>query len=609
MTADVALEDAPAATGGVLRRGARLLAEILRTNPGPSTGAIAGALVFAAASVGGTVVLGRVTDALIVPEDGATPTTRAAVAAGAVIVGMSLLRAVGVVGRRYFGIMATRRMQMRWFERLTDHYLAQPLAFFFGRPTGELLAHADNDAERSAFAMQPLPLSLGAMALLVFASVNLAVLDPLLLAIGLALFPLLMVLNRVYSVRVIGPSGRAQAEVGAVSSVAHESFEGALIVKLLGLEPTESARMRAAAGRLREERLVIGRLRAAFEPALEALPNLGTVALLAVGAWRVAEGTITTGDLVQAMALFSILAFPMRVVGFLLEELPRSVVSRERIVDVLERDHVPTDAALDPHPDRARLPSGPLPLSVRHLSFAYDPGTTVLDDVSFDVAPGRVVAIVGGTGSGKSTLCNLLAGLARPASGEIRLGDVPLRLADPVDLRDAVALVFQETFLFADTVAENLTLGQRVDPATVDWAVDVAQAGYVDDLPAGRRTVVGERGVTLSGGQRQRLALARALLRRPRLLLLDDATSAIDPVVERRILDGLRAELDTTTLVVAHRVATIRLADEVLFLEAGRVAGSGTHDELLASDERYAALVRAYELAGESVDVQARERS
>lgn len=583
---------------GVLRRGVSLLVEIVRANPWPSAGAITGAVVFAAASVAGTIVLGRVTDELIVPATKGEVTVGAAVAAGVLIVAVSLARAAGVVARRYFGIMTALRMHVRWFDRLSDHYVEQPLPFFFQQPTGKLLAHADNDAERSAFVVQPLPLSIGALALIVFASINLAVLDPLLLGIGLALFPTLMAMNRVYSARVVDPSSQAQAELGAVSSVAHESFEGALVVKLLGLAPRESRRLHDASDRLRTQRLIIGRLRAAFEPALETLPNLGTVALLAVGAWRVSEGTITTGDLVQAMALFSILTFPMRVIGFLLEELPRSVVSRERIVDVLEADHRPHDAALHATPEERRhLPDGPLPLSVRELSFGYG-DETVLDRVTFEVEAGTVTAVVGPTGSGKSTLCNLLAGLARPTSGEIRLGDVPLRCADPADVRAAVALVFQETFLFADTVQENLTLGEPVDPARQQWALDIAQANYVDDLAEGRDTLVGERGVTLSGGQRQRLALARALLRRPRLLLLDDATSAIDPTIEERILDGLRAELDTTTLVVAHRIATIRLADRVVFLEDGRVAAQGHHEDLLVSNAHYAALATAYEEQG-----------
>lgn len=577
-----------------LRRGISLLAEMIRTNPWPFAGALTGALVFSGASVAGAIVLGRVTDALIVDQGDGDPTVTAAIVAGAVIVGLSAARASGVVARRYFGIMATRRMQMEWFDRLSDHYLDQPLRFFHTQPTGKLLAHADNDAERSSFVMQPLPLSLGAVVLLVFASINLAVLDPLLLAIGLLLFPTLIVMNRLYTTRVEGPSARAQAHVGDVSAVAHESFEGALVIKLLGLEHREADRMRAASEDLRRERLVIGRLRAAFEPGLETLPVLGTIALLAVGASRVDSGAITTGDLVQAMTLFGILAFPMRVVGFLLEELPRSVVSRERIVDVLDTDHA-DDAVLDADEDaRRHLDEGPLHLRVDRVSFSYG-SEQVLHDVSFDVAPGEVVAVVGSTGSGKSTLCALLAGLARPSSGEIRLGGIPLRNVDPHDLRDGVSLVFQETFLFADTVRENLTLGGGVDADTLAWAMDIAQTGFVADLADGLDTVVGERGVTLSGGQRQRVALARAMLRRPRLLLLDDATSAIDPVVEQRILDGLRSELATTTIVVAHRVATIRLADRVLFVDDGRLVADGTHAELLATNEPYAALVRAYE--------------
>jgi ATP-binding cassette subfamily B protein len=580
----------------LLRRGVTLLAEMIRTNPWPFIGAVSGAVVFALASVAGAIVLGRVTDDLIVPDAANPPTWGTALAAGAVIVGVSLGRAVGVIGRRYFGTMASRRMQMEWFDRLSDHYLDQPLRFFQTQPTGQLLAHADNDAERSAFAMMPLPMSLGAVVLLVFASVSLAVLDPLLLLIGLALFPSLIVMNHLYTVRVEGPSARAQAHVGAVSSVAHESFEGALVVKVLGLEQRESERMRAASDQLRTERLTIGRLRASFEPALEALPALGTVALLAVGASRVDAGAITTGDLVQAMTLFGILAFPMRVMGFLLEELPRAVVSRDRIVGVLDRDHRPEGALLpDRQADQRRhLPAGPLPLAVDHVSFSYG-SQPVLRGVTFTVRPGEVVAVVGATGSGKSTLCTLLAGLVRPTAGEIRLGDVALRTAHPVDLRRAVALVFQETFLFADTLRENLTLGERVDDADLAWAMGIAQTGFVERLPEGLETVVGERGVTLSGGQRQRIALARAMLRHPRLLLLDDATSAIDPLVEQRILDGLRGELDTTTLVVAHRVATIRLADRVLYLDGGRLAAVGTHEQLLTSDPGYATLVRAYE--------------
>ncbi len=302
-------------------------------------------------------------------------------------------------------------------------------------------------------------------------------------------------------------------------------------------------------------------------------------------------GTITTGQLVQAMALFGILTFPMRVVGYLLEEIPRAVVAADRIDEVLA-----TAGRPEPPPTTARrLPDGPLTVEVTNLRFAYD-GDPVLDGVDLHLAPGEVVALVGATGGGKSTLCHLLAHLYRPTSGVVRLGGVDLAAADPASIRAQVALAFQETFLFADTVRENLTLGEPIEDTDLRWALDRARAArFVDRLPHGLDQVLGERGVTLSGGQRQRLALARALLRRPGLLMLDDATSAVDATVEQQILDGLRSSLHATTLIVAHRTSTITLADRVVFLEGGRVTASGSHAHLMATVPAYAALAHAYD--------------
>jgi ABC-type multidrug transport system fused ATPase/permease subunit len=573
----------------LLRRGFRLLWLSVRSQPGPFAISVTGATIYGVVAVGGTVVLGRITDDVLTPgfHGGVS---RGTIAMGAIaIVAASLLRMLGVVLRRYFGQMAQRRMQVHWFRQVTDRYLGVPLRWFDSHPAGELLAHADADCERATMAMQPLPFSLGVVVIIVVSMVQLAFVDLALVAVGLALFPSLALLNNTYTRRVEHPAALAQAKVGDVSGVAHESFEAVLVVKTLGLEAQEADRMQAAAEGLRSARLVVGRLRGGFEPGLDALPNLGTVVLLWLGAWRVSTGALTPGELVQAMALFAILAFPFRIVGFLLEELPRAVVAHDRITGVLAAPLRPRPA----HP--VPLPPGRLEIELDEVSFRYD-DEPVLHGLSVTLAPGEVVALVGSTGSGKSTLCALLAHLDDPTTGEIRFGGVPLPLLDPDLLPSTTSLVFQETFLFADSVRENLTLG-RDDLSDDDvWAaLDVARAtSFVRRLPRGLDDVVGERGVTLSGGQRQRLALARALLQRPRLLLLDDATSAVDATVEQAILAGLRGSTSATTVVVAHRVSTIALADRVLLLDGGRIVADGTHTELL-SVPAYAALVRAYE--------------
>ncbi len=574
----------------IMRRGFGLLWQSARAQSRPFAVSLVGATLFAVMAVGGTIVLGRVTDDVLTPAFEAPEGVRGGTVtvAAVAIVAASLLRMLGVVLRRYFGQMAQRRMQVHWFGRVTDRYLSVPLRWFDDHPAGELLAHADADCERATMAMQPLPFSLGVVVIIVVSMAQLAFVDPVLVGVALALFPSLAVLNHIYTRRVERPAAVAQARVGDVSAVAHESFEGVLVVKTLGLEAREVGRLDAAAEELRAARLRVGRLRAGFEPALDALPSLGTVLLLWLGAWRVAEGELSTGELVQAMALFAILAFPFRVVGFLLEELPRAVVAHDRITGVLEAPE--REQPADPRP----LPPGPLEVTVDGVSFAYDE-EPVLEDVAVRLAPGQVVALVGSTGSGKSTLCSLLAHLHDPTAGEIRLGGVPLATANPAELSRATALVFQETFLFADSVRDNLTLGESLGDDDIWAALDIARARqFVRRLPRGLDEVIGERGVTLSGGQRQRLALARALLRRPRLLLLDDATSAVDPRVEQAILASLRGSTEATTLVVAHRVSTIALADRVLLLDGGRITADGTHEELLRVPE-YAALVRAYE--------------
>ncbi len=581
----------------LFRRGVRVIARYVREEPRRFALAVTGASLYAAAAVGSTVVLGRVTQNVILPAFGEGVTQGTVVAGSLAILAMGLLRAVSIVLRRYNGGLTAFRVQAHWRRRISDAYLDVPLEFHRSRPTGELLAHTDSDVLAATEVMSPVPFTIGVVALIFFALISLALVDIWLMLLALLLFPALALLNRLYTKRVERPAEQVQEEVGAVSRIVHESIDGALVVKTLGRSDQETERLQAAAEKLRATRIHVGRLRGSFEPVLQGMPAIGSIALLALGSYEISLGRITTGDLVQGIALFSILAFPLQVVGYFLEELPRAVVSSARLDGVMATPRAPVPDPVDAEP----LPDAPLDVELDRVSFSYEPEQPILGSVSMRVAPGEVVALVGSTGAGKTTLCELLVRLADPDSGTVRVGGVDLRHADPDSLHAEVALVFQETFLFADTLWENVVLGQDVGNDEVRRALRVARAErFVGELPMGVATVVGERGVTLSGGQRQRVALARALLRRPRVLILDDATSAVDPVVESEILEGLREELATTTLVVAQRVSTIELADRVVFLDDGTVRAEGTHDELLATVPAYERIVRAYETAAEA---------
>lgn len=575
---------------GVFGRGIRLVWRYVRAQPVTYAVSLVGATIYAAAAVGTTVILGRVTNDVIVPAFTSGTSADRVRGAALALLAAGWLRALSIVFRRYFAALTTFRTQASLRRGVTDRYLDVPLAYHRAKPTGELLAHADADVLAATELLNAFPFSIGVLVLVVFAVVSLLRVDPVLTLIAVLLFPSLALLNRVYTARVEQPVGIVQEKVGQVSRIAHESFDGALVVKTLGRADHEVARLGGAADELRDARIAVGRIRAVFEPAIDAIPNIGIIVLLLIGSWQVTSGRLSPGDLVQGVALFSLLAFPMRVVGFFLQEMPRAVVAIERIDRVLAEPVAPAPAA------GVALPDGPLPVAFEHVRFGYEPGVDVLDDVSFALPAGEVVAIVGSTGSGKSTLCDLLVRMADPRDGRIVVGGVDLREADPAELRRAVAMVFQETFLFADSIRDNVTLGEPFGDDDVVAAARIARAdAFVRRLPEGYATVVGERGVTLSGGQRQRVALARALVRRPRVLILDDATSAVDPVVEAEILAGLRGSLDTTTLVVAHRVSTIELADRVLFLDRGRVGAIGRHGDLLTGNDAYARIVRAYE--------------
>ncbi|HEU4487790.1 MAG TPA: ABC transporter ATP-binding protein [Actinomycetota bacterium] len=574
----------------VLGRGVRIIASYVRMHPLPFAISLVGGVLYSGATVASTVVLGRVTDEIIYPAFQGGVSSATLWAGVAALVCVVAIRAGSIVVRRYFAGMTSYRMQATLRTRVIERYRDLPLAFHRSRPAGELLAHAEADVQAATDVLNPVPFSVTVIFLVLFAVVSLILTDPLLACVGLVILPLLGLLNRVYGQTVEPAATAAQQAIGEVSALAHESIDGALVVKTLGREASEVARFDERAARLEVERVRMGRLRAAFEPAFEAVPNLGIIALLAVGVWRLSTGAVTVGTLVQLVSLFQLLAFPMRMIGFVLALIPRAVVGRERLQGIFVEP-----SSLEVPEQAADLPPGPLGLSLRSVGFSYG-HHRVLHDLTFDVAPDESVALVGPTGAGKSTLAELLVRLADVDEGSILLGGLDLRQIAPGRLRQSAAVVFQRSFMFASSVGDNIALDSGASQQEVVEAARRAQADdFIRNLPQGYDTVVGERGVTLSGGQRQRIALARALARRPRLLILDDATSAVDPTVEAAILERLRDELNTTLIVIAYRVSTIALADRVLFLDDGRIQASGKHGELMGFAP-YEAMVRAYEL-------------
>jgi len=581
----------------VLRRGFRLIGQGIRSQPRIFAVALLGSALFGVMSVGSAYVMGAVTGRVILPafEQGRV-TTGALVLSALAIVGVAVLKIIGIIGRRLFAGIMQYRLQADYRRQVTRQYLRLPLSWHQQHPTGQLLSNANSDVEAAWFFVAPLPFACGALLMLIITIVALFLTDPVLAIVGGVVIPLVFVVNIAYS-KVMSPRiSRAQQLRAEVSEIAHESFDAALVVKTLGREQREIDRFAERTAVLRDCLISVGRVRGLFDPIMESLPTLATLAVLTLGVGRVASGDTATEDLVFIAYLFTVLALPIRALGWVLGELPRAVAGNDRVTDVL-------DATGETPYGTQQLPVGDVPahLAAEDVTFSYagEP-TPTLGRITLDVPAGRSIAIVGPTGSGKSTLANVLVRLVDPDSGTVLVDDIDVRGLRQGELTRDATLVTQTTFLFDDTVEGNVTLGADFDSERVWEALRLAAADdFVTALPNGVDTQVGERGATLSGGQRQRLALARALVRKPRLLVMDDATSSVDPTVEARILSGLRlAGWPATVAVIAYRKATITLADEVVYVADGQIKARGSHEHLQRTMPGYAALVQAYDTVG-----------
>jgi ABC-type multidrug transport system fused ATPase/permease subunit len=586
-------EDPATPVHGVVRETFALVARHASGQRAAAVLSIVGAVSFAATIVVAAGLIGWVTDRLILPALADTGESGVTIGYAALLIGaVAVWKSASIVLRRGAAAWWQLRSEQRLRRDIVAHQLGLSLRWYASRGVGDLLSVSGNDTKQSTGLLAPLPFALGSIFLLAGSMGLVLSIDVLLGLLAGAVMVFIVAVDTTGSWFAFQHMERVQRDLGRLSTVAHESFDGALTVRALGREAEESDRFGATSASLRDGIVRLGRSWTAFRAVTDLGPTLGTIGILTLATVRATRGAVEPGQIVTIAYLMSLLVVPTRLIGYLVWDAARSVAGWRRVRRVLEV----TDR-LD-HGDRMGG-TGPGGAAVRAegLWFAYSPGTTVLDGVDLEMAAGRTYALVGPTGSGKSTLARLLARLWDADRGRVLLDDVDVRSFAPGAVAAQVAYVPQEAFIFDDTIRGNITLGDpAIDEAALQRAVRLARLDdVIDGLPAGLDTQVGERGTTLSGGQQQRLGLARALARHPRLMVLDDATSAIDAEVEAEILAGLRAsDLGATVVMVASRASTISLADEVIHLQQGRIVGRGPHDELVAHSADYAALVEAY---------------
>jgi ABC-type multidrug transport system fused ATPase/permease subunit len=549
-----------------------------------------GSLAFAWAAMGMTVLIpwliGRAVNAIQSGEQpDLLPLALAIVGAGILRLGLTMVRRV-VAGKVSLAVEFDLR------ERFYAHLQRLELGFFDSQQTGQLMSRATVDLQSIRFFLgYGLIFITQNLLTIVLATAVMIAIEPWLALLALAPAPFVVYTASRYN-RVSRPAlQEVQQRLAELTAEAEENVSGIRIVKAFAREEHQLHRFRRAVSRVFDQSIYSTKLQAFFSPLIGLLPQLGIALVLLIGGRQVIANNLSLGSFTAFYTYMVMLAAPMRMLGIAMGMAQRAIASGNRLFEILDRE-----PRIESPPGAPALPAGGGQVRMESVALRYD-GTedfdhtgvgskspAALSDIDLDVAAGSTVALVGPSGSGKTSLVALIARLYDPSEGRVLVDGVDVRSVDVVSLRSEVAFVADDSFLFSATVADNIAYARPgASREEIEVAARRAQAAeFIDDLPGGYDTMVGERGLTLSGGQRQRIAIARALLADPRVLILDDATSSVDATTEAAIKKGLReAMAGRTTFIIAHRLSTVSLADEVVVMDGGTIVDRGTHEELL----------------------------
>ena len=510
---------------------------------------------------------------------------------GATVRFVLIMLAVGVVQaictglRRYSAFRIALRAETNLRQRLFAHLQRLHFAFHDEAQTGQLMARANTDIQQIETVVILLPLTAASTLTMIVVIGILFYYSTGLALMVLALMPLLQLAAHRFSHKIQPVNLALQEELGDLSGVVEETISGIRVVKGFGAEKIQAKALDHEADSVLAKALDAAKLRANFLPLVDLIPTLALVAILWYGGHQVIDGKLEVGDLVAFNAFVLMLIWPLRMLGMLLAQASRASAGGGRIHEILA-----TDSAIVDRPGAVSMPDGAGEIHFADVGFGYGTGPRVLDGLDLTLRGGEAVALVGATGCGKTTVARLLPRFYDVTGGQILIDGVDVRDITVSELRRGIGIVFDDTFLFSDSIRQNIAFAEPEAPMDeVRRAARLAGADvFIEALPDCYDTVIGEHGYSLSGGQRQRIAIARAILADPRVLILDDATSAVDPTKEHEIRSALKEVMGgRTTLIIAHRPATIALADRVVLMGEGRVIAEGTHQELLVSSERY----------------------